>query len=183
MRSSLPSRLLALLCGVACLSLLGQAIAAPAPETQRIVAALLEVLDGDSPAQALRDIAHYREAGFVYQPALAVSDETCPTEGDSDQRAVLSGMGVAVDMPLVQIYEDLLNERLIPILPGWFLPPIECYIVTSRTAWHMRRVRIFLEWYAHSMQQLFASYESQVSAIVGLPRDDHHPDRERIFRT
>lgn len=97
--------------------------------------------------------------------------------------AVLSGMGVAVDMPLVHIYEDLLQERLIPILPGWFLPPVECYIVTSRTAWHMRRVRIFLEWFAHSLQRLFASYEAQVSAIVGLPRDDHHPARDKIFRT
>lgn len=52
------------------------------------------------------------------------------------REAVLSGMGVAADMPLVQIYEDLAEGKLVPILPGWSRPPVECYIVTNRDAWH-----------------------------------------------
>ncbi len=99
------------------------------------------------------------------------------------RQAVLSSMGVAVDMPLVQICEDLLAGTLIPILPGWFRPPLECYIVTNRAAWHMRRVRVFLQWYAHAMQELFASYESQVSAIVGLPPDEHAEGRDKVYRS
>ena len=109
-----PRNLMAtLLCGVALLLLAAPVQAAqPATETQRIVNALLDVLDGDSPAQALRDIARYREAGFVYQPALAVSEETCPTENE-DQRAVLSGM-IAADRGFAFFFgkpEDALREN------------------------------------------------------------------------
>ncbi len=97
--------------------------------------------------------------------------------------ALLEGMGVAVDMPLVQIHEDLLQRRLVAILPGWFHPPVECFIVASHEAWHMKRVRIFLEWYAKAMQELFASYEAQVSDVVGLPKDNSKYDRNKLYRT
>lgn len=99
------------------------------------------------------------------------------------RNALLEGMGVAVDMPLVQIYEDLLAGRLVAILPGWFHPPVECFIVASHEAWHMKRVRIFLEWYAKEMQALFASYESQISDVVGLPKDIQTYDRNKLYRT
>lgn len=97
--------------------------------------------------------------------------------------ALLEGMGVAVDMPLVQIHEDIVAGRLVAILPGWFHPPAECFIVASHEAWHMKRVRIFLEWYAKAMQSLFASYETEVSALVGLPPDKAAVDRSQIYRT
>ena len=97
--------------------------------------------------------------------------------------ALLEGMGVAVDMPLVQIHEDIVAGRLVAILPGWFHPPAECFIVASHEAWHMKRVRIFLEWYAKAMQSLFASYEAEVSALVGLPPDKAAVDRSQIYRT
>ena len=99
------------------------------------------------------------------------------------RNALLEGMGVAVDMPLVQIYEDLLAGRLVAILPGWFHPPVECFIVASHEAWHMKRVRIFLEWYAKEMQRLFDSYEAQVSDVVGLPKDSRKYDRNILYRT
>ncbi len=99
------------------------------------------------------------------------------------RNALLEGMGVAVDMPLVQIYEDLLAGRLVAILPGWFHPPVECFIVASHEAWHMKRVRIFLEWYAKAMQQLFSSYETQVSDVVGLPKDNTKYDRNKLYRS
>ena len=99
------------------------------------------------------------------------------------REAVLAGMGVAVDMPLVQIYEDLLDGRLVPILPGWSLPPIECFVVTNRDAWHMRRVRVFFEWFAKTMQGLFSDYEAAVSTIVGLPPERPGIDRASVFMT
>ena len=99
------------------------------------------------------------------------------------RNALLEGMGVAVDMPLVQIYEDLLAGRLVAILPGWFHPRVECFIVASHEAWHMKRVRIFLEWYAKAMQQLFSSYEAQVSDVVGLPKDNTKYDRNKLYRS
>lgn len=113
----MPSRRLfwlpLLLCGLVSLCPLRAEAASPATETQRIVSAMLEVLDGDSPARALRDIGRYREAGFVYQPALAVPEETCPADGDPDQRAVLSGM-VAADRTFAFFFgkpEDALREN------------------------------------------------------------------------
>lgn len=99
------------------------------------------------------------------------------------RQAVLDGMGVAVDLPLVQIAEDLTEGRLVPILPGWFRPPIECFNVTTRAAWHMKRVRLFLEWYSRELQALFGGWEAQAARIVGLPAVDGHIDRTRIYRT
>ena len=99
------------------------------------------------------------------------------------REAVLAGMGVAVDMPLVQIYEDLQEGRLVPILPGWSLPPVECFVVTNRDAWHMRRVRVFFEWFAKSMQCVFQEYEDAVSAIVGLPPVTSAINRSEVYMT
>ena len=89
-------------------------------------------------------------------------------------------MGVAADMPLVQIYEDLAEGRLVPILPGWSRPPVECYIVTNRDAWHMKRVRVFFEWFAAAMRSTFAGYERAVSSFVGLPPDNPPAERTEI---
>ena len=97
--------------------------------------------------------------------------------------AVLKGMGCAADLPLVQIADDLKAGRLVPILPGWSHPPVECFIVTSRSAWHTKRVRIFLEWYARAMQALFAGFEREASPYVGLPADMPAVDRSQIFMT
>ena len=99
------------------------------------------------------------------------------------RQAVLDGTGVAVDLPLVQIVEDLAAGRMVPILPGWFRPPIECYNVTSRAAWHKKRIRIFFEWYSRELQQLFKSYEAAASRIVGLPPEEAPMDRQCILRT
>ena len=60
---------------------------------------------------------------------------------------------------------------------------MECFIVASHEAWHMKRVRIFLEWYAKEMQRLFDSYEAQVSDVVGLPKDSRKYDRNMLYRT
>ena len=99
------------------------------------------------------------------------------------REAVIAGMGVAVDMPLVQIHEDLLEGRLVPILPGWSRPPVECYIVTNRDAWHLRRVRVFFEWFAAAMRETFAGYERAVSSVVGLPVDHPAGSRTEIHFT
>ena len=99
------------------------------------------------------------------------------------REAFIAGMGVAVDMPLVQIHEDLLEGRLVPILPGWSRPPVECYIVTNRDAWHLRRVRVFFEWFAAAMRETFDGYERAVSSVVGLPVDQPAGSRTEIHFT
>ena len=80
----------------------------------------------------------------------------------------------------MQIYEDLAEGKLVPILPGWSRPPVECYIVTNRDAWHMKRVRVFFEWFAAAMRSTFAGYERAVSSFVGLPPDNPPAERREI---
>lgn len=165
-----------LLCGVALLLLAAPVEAAlPATETQRIVSDMLNVLDDDSPAQALRDIARYREAGFIYQPALAVSEETCPSDGDPDQRAVLSGM-VAADRAFAFFFgdpEDATRENLlfqtftdrsgkIPLLP---LCPDDYH--TLRNEPHSARARAIWE---RCRNMEYAYYVEEAKHDEGLLR-------------
>lgn len=142
----------------------------------------------------LRTHRGYIYAGPVRQETKVLyrGDKVAPVEFGTAVRstdvlaireAVLAGMGVAVDMPLVQIHEDLLEGRLVPILPGWTRPPIECYIVTNRDAWHLRRVRVFFEWFATAMRETFAGYEKAVSSVVGLPADCPTESRTEIYFT
>lgn len=142
----------------------------------------------------LRTHRGYIYAGPVRQETKVLyrGDKVAPVEFGTAVRstdvlaireAVLAGMGVAVDMPLVQIHEDLLEGRLVPILPGWTRPPVECYIVTNRDAWHLRRVRVFFEWFATAMRETFAGYEKAVSSVVGLPADCPTESRTEIYFT
>ncbi len=85
------------------------------------------------------------------------------------RQGVLSGTGVAVDLPLVQVWEDIRDGRLVPILPGWRHLPVDCFIALSRSSWHLRRCRVFAEWFAKEMRMLFQSFEDAVSGIVPLP--------------
>lgn len=97
--------------------------------------------------------------------------------------AVLHGHGVAVDLPLLQIVDYLVSGELVPILPGWSRPAVECFIVTNRTAWYSKRVRIFFEWYAKALQDYFDGIERKVASIVGLPPRSNRFDRNRLYQT
>lgn len=97
--------------------------------------------------------------------------------------AVLHGNGVAVDLPLLQIVDYLLSGDLVPILPGWSRPATECFIVTNRSAWHSKRIRVFFEWYAATLQAYFDSIEEKVASIVGLPAQSQRFDRQTLYQT
>lgn len=124
------------------------------------------------------------ETKFLYRGQRSEAVQFAKSVRSTDilaiREALLDGMGLAVDMPLVQIVEDLKEGRLVPILPGWFRPPVECFNVTNRSAWRSPRVRLFFEWYSKTMQALFADYEAQVSAFVGLPEETVAYDRNEI---
>lgn len=85
------------------------------------------------------------------------------------RQAVLAGNGVGLDIPLVQIWEDLVAGRLVPVMPGWMRRPEDCFIVCSKDNWHFRRVRISQQWFAKRMKETFDGYEDAVAGIVGLP--------------
>ena len=65
--------------------------------------------------------------------------------------SVLASLGVAIDLTWNKCVEDVLSGRLVPILPGWFRPPSPVYTVVSRSAWMLRRVRLFAKWFNDQM--------------------------------
>ena len=84
------------------------------------------------------------------------------------REGVLSGLGVSVDMPLVQCWEEVRDGKLVPILPGWHRPQIECFVVLSSSSWRKRRCRVFAEWFSKALQKLFQGFEDAVPGIVAL---------------
>lgn len=66
------------------------------------------------------------------------------------KNAVLAGLGVAADLTLNKCAAEVLAGKLVPIIPGWYRPPMPVYTVISRSAWMLRRVRIFSEWFNQS---------------------------------
>ena len=100
----------------------------------------------------------YAYNGPVRSRTIAVvkDAETRPIEGrqeilipniESILNAVINGLGVAVDVPLNFCFAHLLAGRLVPILPGWFRPPLPIYNVISKNSWLIRRVRVFAKWF------------------------------------
>lgn len=98
-------------------------------EAYRIVLALLDILDGDAPALALRDIAACRAAGFIHAPQHAIAETAIrlpswPWEEreDSvrDRHAVLGGL-IAADRTFAFVFgrpEGFLREN-IPLRIAW----------------------------------------------------------------
>ena len=141
----------------------------------------------------------FAHKGYVYNGPVRTETKTLIRAGRSEpvkfgstvrsadilavREAVLQGLGVAVDLPLVQIVDDLEAGRLVPILPGWFRPPIECYAAAGAEAWRLKRVRLFMDWFAQAMQDYFSAIERRVSSIVGLPPDAPPRVRSAVFKT
>mgnify|MGYP004720294411 FL=1 len=66
--------------------------AAAAIDAAAIAASLRPLLKAETFEQRLADVGRLKAAGFVFQPELAVSGESCPQNANPDQRAGLSGM-------------------------------------------------------------------------------------------
>lgn len=98
-------------------------------EAYRIVLALLDILDGDAPAQALRDIAACRAAGVIHTPQHAIAEAairlpTWPWEEKEDivrdRHAVLGGL-IAADRDFGLVFgrpDGFLREN-IPLRIAW----------------------------------------------------------------
>jgi DNA-binding transcriptional LysR family regulator len=85
------------------------------------------------------------------------------------KRSVLDGLGVSVDMPLLHCADEIAAGTLVPILPGWYKPPVECFIVTTKANWHVRRHRLFVEWLQKKLQAFFAAKEDLVRPYWTAP--------------
>lgn len=78
------------------------------------------------------------------------------------RNAVESGLGVAVDLPLNSCAQDIMNNELIPILKGWYRPPLPVYTVISKSSWMLKRVRIFARWFN---EETFQDNQAEVETV------------------
>ena len=101
-----------------------------------------------------------RHTGFVYTgpvrpptTELVRDGEVRPIRWESSfqttdilmvKKAVMDGMGVAPDLPLLHCAKEIASGDLVVILDGWHRAPIPAYTVCSNAAWHSRRNSIFL---------------------------------------
>ncbi|MCF0253336.1 MAG: LysR family transcriptional regulator [Duodenibacillus sp.] len=83
------------------------------------------------------------------------------------KRAVVDGLGVAVDLPLLHCYKELESGKLELILNGWHRPPVPAFAVCSNSAWHIRRVRIFMQWWCDLFQREFKQTEEVAERVLG----------------
>lgn len=83
------------------------------------------------------------------------------------KQAVLDGRGIAVDMPLLHCADEIAAGRLQIILNGWHRPPIPAFAVCSAAGWHIRRIRVFMQWWCDRFLQEFEATEKVARAVLG----------------
>ena len=71
--------------------------------------------------------------------------------------ALMLGAGVVPDLPLFHCAEELENQQLVQVLPGWHRPTLSCYVSAREEAYEKRRVQIFTEWIAERERGKMAS--------------------------
>ena len=83
------------------------------------------------------------------------------------KRAVMDGLGVSPDMPLLHCHRELAQGTLVPILDGWHRPPISAYAVCTASAWHLKRIRVFMQWYCDFFLEHFQMTEDAARKALG----------------
>lgn len=86
------------------------------------------------------------------------------------KKSVIDGLGISVDLPLFHCAQEIASGILVPILPGWVHPPVECFVCTSKTNWRIRRHRVFLQWFQTRLVQFFKSKEDMVAPFWDIPQ-------------
>ena len=121
--------------------------------------------------------------GFVYKGPVRPSTTSLEKSGESRpirwkssmqssdilmiKAAVMNGLGVAVDIPFAHCHEELKRGELVPILNGWHRPSLGASVVCSQAAWHIRRVRVFMQWYSERYREEFSELEKRAPELLG----------------
>lgn len=84
------------------------------------------------------------------------------------KNALVSGLGITVDMPLFHCIDLLESGQLKVIMPGWHQPSWGAYVACSKEAWHKKRVRLFAQWYANQSTQEFLRLRERLEKILGV---------------
>lgn len=142
--------------------------AAPAPtvDAAAVAASLRPLINAGTFEQRLSDVGRLKAAGFIFQPELAVSGDSCPQDAGPDQRAVLSGM-LAADRsfafffgtPAQAARANIMLAELIGITPP-ALPEKDKGILRNPTGPEARRVLARL-WAEESRRMLETAARSE----------------------
>lgn len=84
------------------------------------------------------------------------------------KNALVSGLGITVDMPLFHCIDLLESGQLKVIMSGWHQPSWGAYVACSKEAWHKKRVRLFAQWYANQSTQEFLRLRERLEKILGV---------------
>ena len=144
------------------------------------VASPAYVRDHGMPADPA-DLSHH--FGFLYSGPVRPRTEQLSRDGQSSaipwghttltsdvlmiKNAVMNGIGIAVDLPLMHCQKELAEGSLVVILNGWHRPPLNNYAVCSEAAWRLRRVRIFMQWWCTRFRRYFRELEQGAERTLG----------------
>ncbi len=97
------------------------------------------------------------------------------------KQLVMDGQGIALDLYLGHVVDEINSGEIVPILPGWRRKSWHMHVVT-RTEDELRspRLRHFVEWiadYAGRVEQAFASEGEEAARCAYERRAREKPDR------
>ena len=82
--------------------------------------------------------------------------------------AVVSGGGIALDIPLHHCYRELIEGKLVPVLDGWHVPNLDNYIAATKEASRLRRVGLFVDWYIRRRREIEGEQRRHVQEEFGV---------------
>lgn len=85
---------------------------------------------------------------------------------------VLEDYGFCLDMPLFLCIDELLEKKLIPVLPGWACEPAPTYVACTQSAWRNKLNRVFIKYLQESFLAFFEAIETKAAPVWKLPFDD-----------
>ncbi len=85
---------------------------------------------------------------------------------------VLEDYGFCLDMPLFLCIDELLEKKLVPVLPGWACEPAPTYVACTQSAWRNKLNRVFIKYLQESFLAFFEAIETKAAPVWKLPFDD-----------
>ncbi len=86
----------------------------------------------------------------------------------SVKSAVLSGGGIALDVPLHHCFKELIAGDLEPVLDGWHIPNLDNYIASTVEASRLKRVQVFIDWYIKRRREIEGAQKRRIQEAFDI---------------